>query len=428
MKIVLRIFNVLIMAISVAAIVFLFAAPSFSFNSNIAIDVATFSKFVPENELIEDFDAVRILGTDEIQFSIQFELDSKGVSRTAKGDREIINEDVISKNISGILDELRTPVKLITDTAVKGAIKKIVQQEITKQVDAAREEFKQKYPDKPIYTTEEIMEEVGMDEAYFKRFAKNLYEAADKDDATAQSVTDVLFAQIDEALTMAEETGMVDTSSFADDTKNQVNANLMNSLDSLGLVGEGGKIEKISEVSYIYLSKYLKQQLNGSVEASELDRQTGESNPDYSDRMLRVFVLNKMPDAFYKGVGYVSTGLFIGLFVFTVIWGFVLVITLIKTLTSKPWTFFGPWFWILGPLQVVLGLGLTVAGKFVLPDALSKLPIDLSSLPIKGVVLAPRTYALVPSILFIITIFVGIAYAIVKGMAKREARQQIIMK
>ena len=157
-----------------------------------------------------------------------------------------------------------------------------------------------------------------MDEAYFKRFAKNLYEAADKDDATAQSVTDVLFTQIDEALTMAEETNMVDTSSFADSTKNEVKTNLINSLDSLGLVGEGGKIEKISEVSYIYLSKYLKDKLSGSVPASELDRHEGESNPDYSDRMLTAFVLNKLPDAFYKGVGYVSTGLFIGIFVFTI--------------------------------------------------------------------------------------------------------------
>ena len=358
-KLILRILNILILALSLAAIVFLFAVPSFSFNSNIAIDVATFSEFVPKNELIENFDAVKILGTDEIQFSIQFELNSAGVSKTAKGDRQIINDEVISKNISGILDELRTPVKLITDSAIKGAIQKIIKQEITKQVDAAREEFKRKYPDREIYTTEKIMEEVGMDDAYFRRFAKNLYEAADKDDATVTSVTDVLFGQIDEALTMAQETGMVDTSSFADDTKNQVRDSLMSSLDSLHLVGEGGKLEKISEVSYIYLSNYLKEKLDGSISASELERKAGETNHDYSDRMLRTFVLEKMPDAFYKGVGYVSTGLFIGLFVFTAIWGFVLVITLIKTLTKKPWTFFGPWFWILGPLQLVLGLGLT---------------------------------------------------------------------
>ena len=427
-KLILRILNFVIMTISVAAIVFLFAAPAFSFNSNIAIDVATFSEFVPENELIENFDAVHILGTDEIQFSIQFELNASGISKTAKGERDIINNEVISKNISGILDELRTPVKLITDSAIKGAIKKIVKQEITKQVDAAREQFKEKYPDREIYSTEEIMDEVGMDEAYFKRFAKNLYDAADKVDATAQSVTDVLFAQIDEALTKAEETGMVDTSSFADDTKNQIKDSLISSLDSLGLVGEGGKIERISEVSYIYLSKYLKEKLDGSISASELDRQTDESNPDYSDRMLRLFVLNKMPDAFYTGIGVVSTGLLIGLFVFTAIWGFVLIITLIKTFTKKPWTFFGPWFWILGPLQLVLGLGLTVAGKFILPDALGKLPIDLSALPIKSVVLAPRTYALAPSILFIIIIFVGIVYAVFKGMAKREMKEEVIMK
>lgn len=423
MKVVVRVFNFIIMALSLTATIFLFAAPAFSFNSNIALDVKTFSAFVPENDLIEDFDAVRILGTDEIQFSIQFKLNASGVRKTMKGDREIINNDVISKNIDGILHELREPVKLITNYAIKGAIKKIVQQQITAQIDAAREEFKEKYPDREIYSTEQIMDEVGMDDAYFKLFAKNLYDAADKDDATVNSVTDVLFVQIDEALTRAEDTGMVDTSSFADSTKNEIRDNLVGNLESLSLVGEGGKLEKISEISYIYLANYLKNNLT-SVSASELERREGESNPDYSDRMLQLFVLNKMPDAFYKGVGYVSLGLFIGLFVFTAIWGFVFVITLIKTFTKKPWSFFGPWFWIIGPLQLVLGLGLTVAGKFILPGALSKLPIDLSSLPIKSVVLAPRTYALIPSLLFIVAIFLAIAYAIVKAMAKREAREE----
>ena len=425
MKLVLRIFNFIIMALSLAATVFLFAAPAFSFNSNVALDVKTFSEFVPENELTGEIDAVNILGTDEIHLGIQFSLDLGGVTKTMNGDREVINNDVISKNIDDILHELRTPVKLITDYTIKNAIKRIIQQEITAQIDAARERFHEQYPDREIYTTEQIMEEVGMDEAYFRLFAKNLYEAADKDDATISSVTDVLFAQIDEALVRAEDTGMVDTSGFADETKDEIKTNLMGNLDTLGLVGEGGKIEKISEISYIYLSNFLKENLSSSVSASELDRQAGESNPDFSDRMLRLFVLTKMPDGFYKAVSLVSVGLFVGLFIFVAIWGFVFVITLIKTLTKKPWTFFGPWFWVLGPLQIVLGLGLTVAGKFVLPESLSRLPFDVSALPIKSVVLAPRTYALVPSIIFIICIFVAIAYAVIKGIVKREVKNEM---
>ena len=48
MKLVVRLFNFLIMAISLAAAVLLFAMPAFSFNSNIALDVAKFADFVPK--------------------------------------------------------------------------------------------------------------------------------------------------------------------------------------------------------------------------------------------------------------------------------------------------------------------------------------------------------------------------------------------
>ena len=136
--------------------------------------------------------------------------------------------------------------------------------------------------------------------------------------------------------------------------------------------------------------------------------------------MLRTFVLEKMPDAFYKGVGYVSTGLFIGLFVFTAIWGFVLVITLIKTLTKKPWTFFGPIFWAVGSLQLVLGLGLTIFGKFIIP----KFNISKLNLPLSHIILAPRTYVLVPSILFLVLSLIWVAYFVLKIIAKKQYKQE----
>ncbi len=417
MKIVLRIFNIIIMALSMMAGIFLFVAPSFSFNSDIALDVGSFSQFVPNTEYSDDIDIVQLLGTDEVHFSIQFEIDRAGLTKTSKGDREVINNDVIFKNIDSLLQEIREPVELITDFEVRTIVEKIITQEITTQVKNARDTYAQKYPDQPVPTAEAIMEEVGLNAEYFNNFAKQLYLAMDKDDATVDSVTNTLFAQVDEALVKAENSGFVDTSSFGEDTKATVSENLVNILDQLKLIGEGNKVKKISEISYIYLAEFVKQKLNGKVSEEELAQKAGESNFDYSNRLLSLFVTEIIPDMVYTIIKYVSLGLYIGMFVFAFIWGFVLLMTLIKTLTRKPWTFFGPWFWIIGPLQLVLGLGLTVAGKFVLP----KYPILASlGLPIKTLILAPRTYALVPSIIFLAFIVIGIAYGIIKGIAKRE--------
>jgi hypothetical protein len=49
MKLVLRIFNLLIVAASIATIILLFKLPAITFNSNVGIDLINFSKFVTES-------------------------------------------------------------------------------------------------------------------------------------------------------------------------------------------------------------------------------------------------------------------------------------------------------------------------------------------------------------------------------------------
>ena len=100
MKIVIRIFNVLIMALSVVAGVFLFMPPAFSFNSKVTIDVKTFSQFVPETEYSKDIDVVKLLGTDTIQIGINFKLDIAGLSANMHGDRDKINEGIFISTLT----------------------------------------------------------------------------------------------------------------------------------------------------------------------------------------------------------------------------------------------------------------------------------------------------------------------------------------
>ena len=81
---------------------------------------------------------------------------------------------------------------------------------------------------------------------------------------------------------------------------------------------------------------------------------------------------------------------------------------------------FGPWFWIVGSLQLVLGLGLTIVGKVILP----RVKMNFGQIPLKSFLIAPRTYALVPSILFLICIGLAIAYVILKSIAKKQDRAE----
>lgn len=423
MKLVLRVLNIVIMALAVTASIFLFASPAFTFNSRICLNIDSFSQFVPENDFSRDLNFVDLLGTDEIQVRLKFNLSAGGVSKIMNGDREIINNEFVAGNVEEIVDILDEPVKLITELTIRNFLFTVIKDQITSEVDKAR----QQAIDSGLTvtsTTQEIMDEVGIDDAYFNDFTYAMYSAADIEGATTDSVGDVLFEQIDTALAKAEESGMVDTSSFSEETKTSINSYFVSVMHDMNLIeADGTTLKPISLISYIYMTDFIKDQLVGKVTTAELERQTGETIPTYGRRLLSLYVLSMMPDMVYQIIGYVSLGLFIGLFVFAAVWGLLFVITLLKTLTKKPWTFFGFWFWPIGALQLLLGLGLTVFGKFLLPsfNILSMVPVEL---PIKSIVIAPRTYALVPSLIFIATAAVAVVYAICAKIAKSQYRDQ----
>lgn len=430
MKLIIRIFNVLIIALAAAATIFLFATPAFSFNSKIDLDVESFSEFVPETEYSKDIDIEHLLGTDTIHLRIKFSLNAHDVSEIMDGNRDDINNKIIASNVQDMLDILHEPVDLITDFTIRSVLKSVITQEVTKQVGEAKERYEQKMGQSSSMTTEDIMAEAGMNDAYFTDFANAFYDEANADGATVDSLSEVLYEKIDDALVKAKKSGakIDNTSEFGDDLKQQIKDSIVPVFEDLNLVEEDGHLKKISQISYLYLSTYLKDGLTGKqgVNQEELNQKAGETIPEYSDRLLSIFVFTQMPEVFYTTVGYISLGLFIGLFVFSAIWIFLLIWTLVKTFTRKPWTFFGPFFWIIGFLQLVLGLGLTVLGKFVLPTLLES-TIDISSLglPINGLRIAPRTYALIPSILYLVSIVLAIVYVVFKSIAKKEYKQGI---
>ena len=74
MKLVLRVLNIVIMALAVTASIFLFASPAFTFNSRICLNIDSFSQYVPEKDFTRDLNFVDLLGTDEIQVRLKFNL------------------------------------------------------------------------------------------------------------------------------------------------------------------------------------------------------------------------------------------------------------------------------------------------------------------------------------------------------------------
>ena len=419
MKLIIRFLNLIILALSAVATILMFTLPTLSFNSYVAIDLNTFAAFVPTTEFSDDIDIVKLIGTDTIRVGMKFKVSPAQTAGMIDGNRERINENVIGDNIKDVVHMLHKPVDIITDYLIRTNMKKLITNQITTYVDQARAKYADQYP--VASTTADIMDEVGMDDEYFTNFSIALYDSLNSDGATVDSAGNVLYTQIDDALAKAEESGVVDTSAFGDENKAAIKDSLVGILTSLNLVNSDNSIKKISEISYVYLTDYLRGELSTKVDdPTTLEQKAGETTPDYADRLLNQYVLIIMPDVFYQVLGYVCLGLMIALCVFAFIWGLLFLITLLKTFTRKPWTIFGPWFWLLGFLQIIIGVGLIIFGKIILPS----LPLEMLHLPITKVIISLRTFAVIPSILYAICIPFSIVYGFFKRRVKRIVQKE----
>lgn len=448
MKSVVRIFNLIIMAVSGLAAALLFINSTLTFNSRISFDNEFINNYfstvverinqptqsetdpVLKEPFINEINVTKILGTDHVNLKVQFDL-SFGEINTLMGklDKELVNQELLDKNLSSIFADLHEAVNILTEYTARTALRSVAKKEIYKQVRKSLEDTG--YPS----TATDIMDEVGMNDNYFRGFAKTLYDAAnipdnpstakEDDGCSVNKFVQTIKSQLEDVLGEADKItgGKVNKEAMLNnpDLDNELRNGFISVITAADLIqSDGETFVKMEKAAYVFLAKILKEQLSSTVSPGELEPQAGESREAYAERLSKLYAHNMLPDVFYTIIGYSSLGLFIGVIVFAVIWLVLIVITLIRTFSSKkPWTIFGPWFWIVGSLQVVLGLALTIFCKFYLPS-MSFMQRALEGSPIKSIAVAPRTSMLIPSMIFLGMIVFAIIYTIIAHPVKKE--------
>ena len=400
-KLISRLFSLLIAATAVVATVLLFTLSPLSFNSKVVVDVATISKAIPETDYTKNINAKDLLGTEEIQVGVKFTMSLDDISKAKAGDKEVMNDRLLKENLDGVLETLDNAIDVLADNTIRTALKSSITEEIKKQIENARPKDKEDAP-----TTEQIMAALDVGEEYFRGFTSALYAEANRNGATADSVSTVLLEQTGEVMMRAEKGGYIKSSAFTDEQKNAVKDGLDKILGQLNMKNDDGTIKHISDLPYIYAINFVQKELTGKVDASELAQRSGESLRQQSDRLLELYVFDLMPTTFYTVVSYISLGILIAVFVLAGIWLLLAAYEVLSFLFPKAKfrlikLVLVPLFFIASIVQIGLGFVLTGVFKYVLPKSL-----DIASLgvPVKEVILVPRTFALGTSIVVIITI------------------------
>ena len=411
-KLISRLFSLLIAATAVVATVLLFTLSPLSFNSKVVVDVATISKAIPETDYTKNINAKDLLGTEEIQVGVKFTMSLDDISKAKAGDKEVINDRLLKENLDGVLETLDNAIDVLADNTIRTALKSTISEEIKKQIENAR-------PEDTPYTTEQIMTALDIGEEYFRGFTSAMYAEANRDGATADSVSTVLLEQTGEVMMRAEKGGYIKSSAFTDEQKNAVKDGLDKILGQLNMKNDDGTIKHISDLPYIYSINFVQKELTGKVDASELAQRSGESLRQQSDRLLELYVFDLMPTTFYTVVSYISLGILIAVFVLAGIWLLLAAYEVLSFLFPKAKfrlikLVLVPLFFIASIVQIGLGFVLTGVFKYVLPKSL-----DIASLgvPVKEVILVPRTFALGTSIVVIITIALLMVGFVLKKIA-----------
>lgn len=448
MKSVIRIFNLIIMAVSGLAAALLFINSTLTFNSRISFDNEFINNYfstvvekinqptqsetdpVLKEPFINEINVTKILGTDHVNLKVQFDLSFSEINTLmGKRDKELVNQELLDKNLSSIFADLHEAVNILTEYTARTALRSVAKKEIYKQVRKSLEDTG--YPS----TATDIMDEVGMNDNYFRGFAKTLYDAAnipdnpstakEDDGCSVNKFVQTIKLQLEDVLDEADKitNGHVNKEAMLNnpDLDNELRNGFISVITAADLIqSDGETFVKMEKAAYVFLAKILKEQLSSTVSPGELEPQAGESREAYAERLSKLYAHSMLPDVFYTIIDYSSLGLFIGVIVFAAIWAILIVITLIRTFSSKkPWTIFGPWFWIVGSLQVVLGLALTIFCKFYLPS-MSFMQRALEGSPIKSLAVAPRTSMLIPSMIFLGMIVFAIVYTIIAHPVKKE--------
>ena len=425
MKKVIKIMNLIILAFSGFAIVCFLLFPTLSIKAGVKLTKEQIVNVIPEEER-GSAEIDEVIPEEGIDLDINVKIPSKVPLKALSGNdvSELITEEVVKPNVENLVknvENLITPI----GTAI---IKVTVFQAYVQTYETAMNGLKQEGDSRDATA---LRNAGGLNDNYCMNQAENVMTALKAEGATVANLQNVFVTSVDNAtntfnaahVTYGNLVYQIPPSS--EESKAELRETVVKVFgdEALGMIKPDGVHLYSLDITLKALAVKMIRQAN---EEAQPEGETAEQRAALLNEEITKMLTSKLPLDQAEQITNIMKYVAFGLLGFAGIWALLFLYTLLRTLIAKKkcWTFTGPIFWILGLVQIVIGVGLTVlvAAALKNPTVISQLPAESRDL-LAGITLSMKTCAFFPSIILLVMIPYQIAYFVCKHKYKKELRE-----
>ena len=423
MKTVIKVFNIVFLALAALAMTTLFTSPTLSVNANLTMTAEQIAKAMPSSGGEEDIDVAALLEGETIHVGLTLSVQSKMLVRSLSDDpKTVIDEEFIDPNVNSVVLALRDPIYKVG----KGMLKQTATKNLITKFESAIDDFKESSDSR---TAEQIRLEAGLNDSYFVNLSESVFEVVTQEEATVTKVNDVMFDGISRAVSQLNNANVgVTVTSIDESYKSSLRSTTKELLSGLKMVkSDGETLYPFNVVMDAMLADVFRQTNNEEIPEGE----TIEEKAEKLMPILTDFIKKTIPTDAYDTIALALKALLGVLGLFLLVWAFFFIFTLVRTILGfcgkpKMWTFTGPIFWIFGFFQIILGLVVTVASSVLLNgEFLSSMMKGAEGAEmLKGLTGSISTSMLIPSIIVLVMFPACIVYGVFKRKYKRSLKQE----
>lgn len=388
MKLFLKIFNVVYLAIAAIAICCFLTQPYIDLKGSYNLEPANITSMVKEaaGKDITEQEIQAIVGDTAIGIDIQAKVEAKYVFNF--NDKETLKNSIVVP-FDNTKQKVMTDLSPIVENAVERTARNIAKKVIIQSVEQKIAELS------PETDVQKAMSDANLDDAYFESFAGEVYAEATKENATIDKVNDNVVSgkMIDISKRLAEQAGLPE---FADTTKigGEMSAQVKEQMKSKFIENEFCD----SEGNIVNIKEKIRSEIQ-----SKLNLSVDEYATSFSEYSLYYFI-----------VMWALIAPWLALAIFSIIR-----IIRRKKVWVKTWYLF-----VFASIQLILGVGLTIAVNNFLPKIAGVLPLGDFQDVLSTLKLSVVTSSFIPSILYLVMIPLVIVYTVFAHKAKKQYKRE----